>query len=147
MLWCAYPACISPNVHAVSQSRWADRKGTVVPYDKLVCNNVYFPSKSPFSFKLWWLVCYCRLKTSPWHIHMLQACIATFLILEKGKSFADVGSFLFLCTSLFAIATLDSNFSASFINKPSLVLSHISWVFLKQLIESASLAHCSQVVQ
>lgn len=79
--------------------------------------------------------------------YILQACIAKFLILEKGKSFADVGSFLFLCTSLFAIATLDSNFSASFINKPFLVLSHISWFFFKWLIESASLAYCSQVVQ
>lgn len=74
------------------------------------------------------------------HSRARTLCKKNVLILEQ-KSFADVGSFLHLCTSLSVAAKLDSNFSSSYINTP-LWSSITSLGFFKQLIESASMTYC-----
>lgn len=121
VLWSAYPAGICfPLTSMLSVTLTLIRQDRELLW-LVVFNSVYFLLISLSLF-------YCsdvdicllpQVKTIPkatqgihYSAGLLKRCP------NIGKSFTDVGSFLCLRTSLFVTATLDSNFSSSFINNP-----------------------------
>ena len=113
-----------------------DQRGSLDSLFTLQCFSYQFFSL--FMFKSRSICLVPQVINPPWHPFLACAAKKDAFILERDKSFADVGSLLCLCTSLVQNTTLDINVSPRVINNLLWFFEAHHLVFLKQLIESAS---------